>query len=616
MAKDNVQSKILDAIRRDDVRAFGELTEQKVNRALKFGRFPILSLVYIYKARKIAGYCLSRFAKLQEYTLSDEGEPSDAYQIFKDNAGVYLRLFPSDGVVTPAETLAVLNQAEYLVKNFETLKPAEEQQENIIKILTAKRGCAEIKGNLLIIPKQRLSRKHTFVLTAMAGALAFFIALFSVFTGLIPVRIGFGSEESPRRITTVGQLQDAAGRDGYFVLAADITLPYGHIIEEFSATLYGAGHTITSPYGALFAKTTAGQISGLNFASPLGTPFSAENRGNITNVSFFAGGEGMPALMHLDHTTGVTPGSQGEAGGFGFFTHINTGDLINITADINAAIISSFPERAAGAPVFEAFIGAIAGQNRGTVRDGFAAGQINFTGDARADVYLGGLAGINLGQIIDGGTDEDLTFTAMNGNIGGIVGFNGGTGLIAGAVARAVLNANTDSDYWTPVLGGIAALNSGTIRWARSLGRLSAFRSSAGGGFVINGGIIGIDYGGRIENNLSSAWLWSNQPALTVEEGAPNGAALGGVIGTSLAAVVEPELAAELGAEYLLYADLFNGIEDNAYSAEFAPAGIALLFVASMFVRTATGFALMGLGGYAYFMTGAGAYTEEMIRRT
>ncbi|MCL2821826.1 MAG: hypothetical protein FWD86_01320 [Firmicutes bacterium] len=139
----DIPSQILAAIRADNVQEFGDLVKQRANRGLLFGRFCILALVYCFKAKKIAKLYEAALAKNTEVT-ERVTEPPDAYKIFKDNAGIFIRVFNDENPISGAEMLAILNEAEYLKGAINVLNLGTEQEGNVVKILSAKRGDARI----------------------------------------------------------------------------------------------------------------------------------------------------------------------------------------------------------------------------------------------------------------------------------------------------------------------------------------------------------------------------------------------------------------------------------------------------------------------------------------
>ena len=82
-------NRILEAIKQDDLALFSVLTDKSKN--LLFGRFPLLSLCYLYNAKHIIKKFETELLKVTNYNLVQENV--EIYQAFKKVAGKALRLY-------------------------------------------------------------------------------------------------------------------------------------------------------------------------------------------------------------------------------------------------------------------------------------------------------------------------------------------------------------------------------------------------------------------------------------------------------------------------------------------------------------------------------------------
>ena len=80
-------SKIINSIKADNLMDFSQLV--KDNQNLCFGRFPILSICYLYGAKKIIKSYESKLCQIKEYKIVDES--FEVYNKFKQFAGRCLR---------------------------------------------------------------------------------------------------------------------------------------------------------------------------------------------------------------------------------------------------------------------------------------------------------------------------------------------------------------------------------------------------------------------------------------------------------------------------------------------------------------------------------------------
>ena len=108
---------ILDAIKIDSLVLFADLI--KNNENLSIGRFPILSLCYLYNAKKITKKYENTLLKAKEYKKT--AEPQEIYLKFKDLAGRSLRLYlDKESIIPPIEMLAILHNDKKVKKLYLT----------------------------------------------------------------------------------------------------------------------------------------------------------------------------------------------------------------------------------------------------------------------------------------------------------------------------------------------------------------------------------------------------------------------------------------------------------------------------------------------------------------
>lgn len=115
------QNAILNAIKTDDLSSFSHLVVAQNATALSFGRFPLLSLCYLFNSKKIVKKYEKQLLKIDEYTVVEE--PFFIYQKFKVFAKKAVRLyFDETSVVSPLEMLAILHRDSTLMRVFKCQK--------------------------------------------------------------------------------------------------------------------------------------------------------------------------------------------------------------------------------------------------------------------------------------------------------------------------------------------------------------------------------------------------------------------------------------------------------------------------------------------------------------
>ena len=108
------------AIKKDDVKSFSFLMTSNTDLNISFGRFPILSLLYLYGSYNI----LRSFEKslMPIHNYKREEEPYEAYKKFKSKARKAVRLYQDEeSFVYPAEMLAIVDNRFLIDKNYKNL---------------------------------------------------------------------------------------------------------------------------------------------------------------------------------------------------------------------------------------------------------------------------------------------------------------------------------------------------------------------------------------------------------------------------------------------------------------------------------------------------------------
>ena len=100
------EEKLLYTVKKDDLKSFKAMMRDSNLGNLRMGRFPVLSLLYLYGARKILSAYETGFLKISSW--ESVGEPIEVSQYFAKKAGKCLRLY-FDEIVSPIEMLLILD---------------------------------------------------------------------------------------------------------------------------------------------------------------------------------------------------------------------------------------------------------------------------------------------------------------------------------------------------------------------------------------------------------------------------------------------------------------------------------------------------------------------------
>ena len=122
--------RLFEAIKKDDLKSFSSVMLSKSDLNISFGRFPILSLLYLYGSYKI----LEKYERflLPIHNFNVVEEYYDAYLKFKKHAKKSLKIFVlNEKIIHPIEMLAILDERFLLNKYYKKLFKNEEISQNL-----------------------------------------------------------------------------------------------------------------------------------------------------------------------------------------------------------------------------------------------------------------------------------------------------------------------------------------------------------------------------------------------------------------------------------------------------------------------------------------------------
>ncbi len=395
------REKLIECIRKDDKAAFGVFMTPEILSAV-FGRFPLLSLLYLYDAKRIVKRYLSELVK--ERPRNKEASFAEADALFASRAGKCLRYYIFADV-PPLEMLAVLGKSRELEKLYAVDPSASRSLPMLHKIYYTRLGAGIIvKGEKLILPREPLSfgEKRTFTRFALI-----FLSVFILIAALTSVTFfyyGVGSGGNYYRVRSAEEVALSLEKDQDFKLEKDVTL--SAVVENYTSKMDGGGHFVY--LSAPFAQKLTGEITDVIFVIEkgfVGDAIILENAGALKNVRVIA--------------EEVTFAKSGEV--MGLLTAVNTGVIEKCTAVLDVTI----------------------------------------EGDGGGDCYFAPFAGENNGTIHS--CDMDGSVKARNVDVAGVVGKNGEKGVVTDCVVKGELVERADIKNWTPNVAGIATQNDGTI---------------------------------------------------------------------------------------------------------------------------------------------------------
>lgn len=460
---DNELNQLFEAVKKDDCEAFFNLTKNTRLGSTCFGRFPVLSLMYLYGSDKLIKNFEKKLLEVGVYTVVDE--PEEIYPAFKDKAKKCLRLYvDKDAVVSPLEMLLILGRGAHFWYAFPLAAKNGTVKNNINAICNMVYGSPPAKtSGRLAAPVLPLKKKNKMlVLAAFVVAGAF--VLLSVFGFVFGISTNGKTEKSPfivaggeSFVQALSKAQDryyeARGEGNatktYIELNRDITVDFSSgLTEHLFADIDGNGHKIT-------------------FSQPLTKSVFNYIVGNVTDVTF---------VITLDMTVKDFTGALANV----ITVDGSLTDCVFLVGG-NIAVQSDYEYSADYFPVGLA-IGANGGKITGCT---VTTTDLTVTGHEHANFVLGGLVGVNEGEITD--CKSSLSgVTVDTVDFGGIVAFNQ-KGKVDSCVSDLNLSLTTKAGNWLINAGGICYSNLSAMTDCRVTGGLTVNSDQASGVFL--GGI-------------------------------------------------------------------------------------------------------------------------------
>ncbi|MBQ9369497.1 MAG: hypothetical protein IJU10_00290 [Clostridia bacterium] len=476
-------ARLTEIVRKDDVKAFGEIASPDLF-ASAFGRFPLLSFLYLFSARRIVKKYLPELIKERPRTRYERIAEADA--LFVKKAGKALRHY-ADREVSPLEMLAILGRGRELKKLFAVYPAADRYLNAIHTVYYTRLGEGVVrKGDALILPKEPLSYLQKRLLRIASMVLSVLFLLTVALSVLVPTYFGLGTAKSPYAIRNGDDFKEhIASKEAVLSLRNDMTL--SETAETVGAEILGNDKIIrlTAP----FADTFTGVLRDVTFVLEKGYPAAAiikTNRGKLENVSVVTADA---TYDKSDFIETLTP-SEGEETEetatkvFSLFATRNEGIIESCTA----VVTLHFVGKEGGNCYFASFVA----ENYGTIRDCRAQGSASSVA-----VDMAGIVAVNAaaGAVMDSGADVTLTqrttIEKWNPNVAGIAAENEGvisgcenSGKLTSAIELASLGENVSPAG--AYVGGIVAVNVGSVVGCTNKGVLLA---TAENGFAFAGGI-------------------------------------------------------------------------------------------------------------------------------
>ena len=446
---------LLEAIVKDDIKAFQALMEEAQCGMVRLGRFPVLSLLYLYKSKRIISAYEDSFIKITNW--EEMREPASASKAFSEKAGKCLRLYLNE-VVSPLEMLLILDRTKKLKRVYPLAKPSNAVKERLKSIYSVKYSLdIKYEGDDIIIDRRPLSysEKKKIATACLCSFLAVAIAVATPVTTikLIPKRV-------EGEVTKLSQIN--FGKDTTYTLKNDITLPDNFSVEKMSCTIEGGGKKLILGKGVSLGEL-AGRMSDLEIESS-GSPLfsSISEDGEFSNAT---------VNVNADIETYTSTA---------FVTVNNFGTIDNVTVNAKGKV-SALGTDSESTEYNELNFAAIAANNfyrRTSVSKevyGIRNCTVNYSdfsleGEANTNAMFGGVAGVNYGYLMDCTVTGSVRANTFD--LAGVCVIN--SGLLSGSKNSANLTQVSESSGWNPNVGGIAYSNTNTIEYCENTGAITS----------------------------------------------------------------------------------------------------------------------------------------------
>ena len=427
MEKIEFENKLLEAIKRDDLKSFCLLMPTNADLNLCYGRFPILSLLYLYSSFNI----LTKFEKvlMPIHNFKFTNERLDVYKEFKKFARKSLRLFRDDEIIYPVLMLAVLNERNIIECNYKFLYKNVEINDKLQKIYKINHNINSVIGEDKIkLQTPEITKRQTFLFSIFSVICCVIIAFSSSIMLVVKNKIGFGSVVNPLKIKTEEEFFQALEQgDRNYVLQNNLEIDVSDFVcNDFSGKLLGNDFTVSvvGDINSSMIKNLTGSVENLNIKL-------ISNKINLTqNMSILA-----------ENSTGKI-------------------ENCSITGEFDGVFNSSE----------EVFAGLFVSSNLGEIKDSDVCVSANLNNMQESNAYFGLIAGLNEGTISSCKTDMG-SIVADTVDISGIACLN--RGVIQDSENKIMLKQSSDKQ-WHPNVAGVSVINYGKIIRSQNHAELEA----------------------------------------------------------------------------------------------------------------------------------------------
>ena len=468
---ESIEEKLLQAIEKDDVKTFNALMKEAPCGEYRLGRFPVLSLLYLYNARGLIFAYEEKFLQISAW--EELREPTSASKLFSERAGKCLRLYLNE-IVSPLEMLLILDNTKRLKRAYPLTLPSEAVKERLRAIYSVKYSLGvQFEGNEIILDRRPLSRgekkKRAIAWTSCALAAVLAVAVPVTIVSLMPKR-------AEGEVTKLKHID--FGAQTTYTLKDDIVIPDDFSVKKVNCSIIGGGHKLTFGKNATLGEFS-GTMSDLTIETSGSPVFSVcTTSAVLSNITVNATadvrtseGTALVAVTNYGILDGVTLNVSGKISALGGGSDGTEETVFGGMVQTNAY---------SSANVFSLVYGTI--KNCTVNYSNFTLG-----GELAANATFGGIVGVNGGYVQNSCVTGEIKANTFD--LAGACYAN--NHILTRVVNEANLSQTSNDGGWTPIVGGVVIENVGVVEYCENAGAISVTGADA----AISGGIAARTYG-------------------------------------------------------------------------------------------------------------------------
>lgn len=451
-----IAQKAFEAIKNDDVSAYETLSQSDRIGAYRYGRFPALSLMYLYKSKKLIRTYEGELLKISDY--ASVSEPVAAFSDFKKIAGKCLRLY-FDETVSPLEMLLILDKTKRLKRVYPTAKSSQGIKQRLKAIYSIKYGLqVKFENDRIILDRRPLKRREKKRIATVCVS-AFLVLGLCV--GAPVTAVALIPKPVEGEVTKLSQIDFSSKKQ--YTLKKDIVLPENYSVEKVNCKLDGGGKKLTFKSGATLG-TLGGEFTNLVIETTGDKPL-------FSTVSETAKVENITVNVNADFSASLPSA---------FVAGTNVGTVKNVTLNVSGKMNAVAQQ---GEEISSLSFGGIVQNNSyknnavtqttymGTVEN-CAVNYSGFSlyGVAGAEAAFGGIAGANYGYVR--GCTVSGEISADTFDLAGVCVEN--YGMLSGDKNSASLFQTTENTGWNPITCGIVLSNANVVENCENSGGITA----------------------------------------------------------------------------------------------------------------------------------------------